>query len=178
MKDCDYNEIIKPLLIEENRSPSEVRRHCRMLSRQLMEQIRPNIPNDGTALLAFVLRGAMLLYLPIAEEFENASFCYLYPDSRTALTGTDYDTAVIVDTVIETGKTVICAKKLLEETHISAKNWAVASVCANRASREKLAENFDKVFCLAFMDDVRVTIDAGEYAVCGDNARTEPEARA
>ena len=169
MPNFDTSERIKPLLIEEKRPPSEVRRHCRLLSRQLIEQIRPCVPDGSNVLFIFVLRGAMLLYPPFAEEFENASFCFLYPDTRTVLNCTGYDTAVIVDTVIETGKTVISAKNFLEHTDISAKNWAAAAVCANKTAQEKLSEHFDKVFCLEFMDNVRVTIDAGEYAVCGDN---------
>lgn len=173
MSNRNYDEIIKPLLIEEKRSPSEVRRHCRLLSRELAAQIRRRVPDGTSALFAFVLRGAMLLYPPLAEEFEEASFCFIYPGSRTDISRTAFDTVVIVDTVIETGKTVISTKKLLKDTGISAKNWFVASVCANKTVREKLNENFGRVFCLEYLDNVRVTIDAGEYYTRGDDAHTE-----
>ena len=169
----DCNEIIRPLLIEEKRRPSEVRRHCRLLSKELISRIRPLIPKDSNALFVFVLRGAMLLYPPFAEEFEEASFCFISAGSRTKLDLPAYDAVVIVDTVIETGKTVRGAKKLLEDTGISTDNWIVAAVCANRSSQKSLLESFDKVFCIEFMDNVRVTVDAGEFAMCGDNAQAE-----
>lgn len=115
----------------------------------------------------------MLLYPPFAEEFEEASFCFISAGSQTKLDLPAYDAVVIVDTVIETGKTVCGAKKLLEDTGISTNNWIVAAACANRSSQKSLLESFDKVFCIEFMDNVRVTVDAGEFAMCGDNAQAE-----
>ena len=167
MKDNDL-QIIGPMLIEKKCPSSEVRKHCRILAGELIKQIIPELDGHPRVLFSFVLRGAMLLYIPFAEEFDEASFCFISSGSVTELDCLDYDTAVIVDTVIETGKTVFDVKKLMESTGINAKNWFVAAVCANKSVSRRLSEGFDRVFCLSYMDNVRVTIDAGKYATCGD----------
>ena len=169
----EYSDTIRPLLISEKRLPSEVRRHTRALAAVLAEQVAPELGEDRRVLFVFILRGAMLLYVPFAERFEAASFAFLSGDSLTPPNCRDYDTAVIVDTVVETGRTVTAAVELLSAAGISAKRRFCACVCANESSKEKLSRLFDRVFCLEYMENVRVTIDAGQFAACGDDAQAE-----
>lgn len=161
---------IKPLLISENHSVSEVRRHARKLAEKLTERIAPTIAKEKV-LFVFVMRWAMLLYPSFAETFENASFTFVSGNFFTELDDKDYDTVIIVDTVVETGRTITDAKKLLAESGISAKRWLSTCVCANDSVKRIAEKNFDGFFCLVFMEDVRMTIDAGKYAVCGDGTQ-------
>lgn len=166
-------DMIRPLLISENRTVSEVRRHSRKLAADLTERITPEIANDRKVLFVFVMRGAMLLYLPFAEKFDSASFTFASGGSYTGLDCKDYDTVIIVDTVVETGKTIMDVKKLLLDSGIYAKRWFSACVCANNSAKDLLTENFDGLYCLVFLEDVRITIDAGKYAGCGDGAQIQ-----
>ena len=168
-------DMIRPLLISENRTVSEVRRHSRKLAADLTERITPEIANDRKVLFVFVMRGAMLLYLPFAEKFDSASFTFASGGSYTGLDCKDYDTVIIVDTVVETGKTIMDVKKLLLDSGISAKRWFCGCVFAKSSVKAKITEYIDRFFCLAAPEEIKKYIDAGKYATCGDRAQITVE---
>ena len=168
-------DILDPLTNEGNRLPSEVRRYSLKLAEKLTEQIAPEIAEDDNVLFVFILRGAMLLYPRFAEKFESASFTFVTAGTFTALDCTDYDIVVIVDTVVDTGKTVAMAKKLLMDSGISAKRWFCGCVFAKSSVKAKITEYIDRFFCLAAPEEIKKYIDAGKYATCGDRAQITVE---
>ena len=167
------DDIIRPLMISEKLPPSEVRRYSRKLGEELAEQVAQELANNSGVLFVFILRGAMLLYPPFAVKFERASFTFVSSGTFTETDCKDYDTVVIVDTVVDTGKTVTTTKKLLTDFGISAKRWFCVCVFAKDSVKAKISECFDAFFCLAFPEEFSMYIDAGQYAACGDGAQIQ-----
>lgn len=167
-----YNtDILIPLETSENRPTSEVRRYTCKLAQELTEQIMPEIEEDDKVLFVFVLRGAMLMYPPFAERFASSSFTFITEGTFTPLDCKDYDKVIIVDTVVDTGKTVTMTKKLLMDSGISAKRWFCVCVFAKASVKPTIAASFDRFFCLVFPEELSRWIDAGKYAACGDGAQ-------
>lgn len=169
----DEKELLRPFLITEDYRPSEVRNHACMLGRELVERIRPHIKEEDKVLLVFVMRGAMLLYPPFAKEFDGATYSYAFSDSHTDIDCLEYDTLVIVDTIINSGATIFSVKRMLEASKVRAKNWFVAAAFSHIERKDALYAAFDRVFCLCFIDYISSVVDAGQYAVCGDGMLTQ-----
>ena len=161
------NDIIKPLKLDAPGKPSEMRRHCHKLAKKLANKVREQLADSSKTLFVFVLRGTMVLYPAFVDEFEDASFCFTYSDYVTKLECTDFDTVVIVDTIVHSGKTLSKVKKLLQEK-VTTQNWILAAAFSNNDKKEFLNENFDKVFCLLFMDNVGILADIGAAFTNGD----------
>ncbi len=168
MEENDIRDLLQPLMFETNSQPSEIRRCSLELAKRLINQLRPEIECAKRTLFVFVLRGSMLLYPAFAEEFMSASFTFIYADRRTPVDCSEYDAVVIVDTIINSGKTLFDVKELLKETGIQTKKLYVATVCANAAIKERVNESFDKVFCLGYIDFLHDIVDVGQFAACGN----------
>lgn len=166
------NDIIKPLKLDAPDKPSEMRRHCHKLAKKLANMVREELADSSKTLFVFVLRGAMFLYPVFVEEFEDASFCFTYSDYVTKLECTDFETVVVVDTLVNSGNTLSKVKKLLQEK-ITTQNWILAAAFSNNDKKEFLNETFDKVFCLLFMDTVSILADIGA-AFTNGNGVTKP----
>lgn len=158
------SDIIRPLLISENRPVEEVREQAYSLANMLIDQITPEIVNDCAVLFIIVMRGALLIYPPFSEKFRNRTFTFFKNGTYTGIDTMEYDTAVIVDTIVETGKTMIDVKKFFANAGFSVKRWFGACLCSNISVKDAMINSFDRFYCIEWMENVRVTIDAGQYA--------------
>lgn len=173
IEENNVRDLLKPFMFTSDCQPSEVRSCALSLARKLIEQLRPEIEGMDRTLFVFVLRGAMLLYPAFADEFMSSSFTFVYSDWRTPVDCSEYDAVIIVDTLINSGKTLFDVKELLKKTGIKTNKLYVASVCANAEIKEKVIENLDKVFCLGYVDYLCDIVDVGQFAACGNGMLTE-----
>ena len=154
------SDIIKPLLLVSPDQPSKMRKHCNELAKDLSNKVRKRLPDSSKTLFVFVLRGAMFLYPAFVNEFEDASFCFTHKDYVTKLECVQFETVVIVDTLVNSGNVISNVKKLILKT-VNTKKLYLAVVFSNKNVKENLCENFDEVFCLLYMDTVSILVDVG-----------------